>query len=1147
MLKYIFAVVFIALAWVGVRVFGRPDAIAIWATVVVMGGLILRVLIKFLLARRAAAKIENALASQGTDDGLRPEVRAQIEEMQAEFQKALRTLKSSKLAKHGKSALAALPWYVIIGPPGSGKSTLLRNSGLKFPYLNAKRGAVRGVAGTRNCDWWLSNEGILLDTAGRWTTEDDDQDEWLAFLDLLRKTRRGRPLNGVLVSISAGDLFDTGADDIPTLAKKLRERIDEVMVRLEVTLPVYLLVTKCDLIGGFVESFGTLTEKERGQIWGLTLPLDSEASARPEMFVERLDRLVDVMETRSLVRLKTDGRPEVARRVFEFPQQFEELCPSLVDLVNDLFSENAYQDSPILRGVYFTSATQEGRPIDRVVQRMAQAIGLSANVDYQPILKAKSYFLRDMFRSVIFPDQNIAGQGERANRRRRWIGIGAAGAAFAAAFAIALTPVLAYSRNLLMARNARDYVEGLVGAAGAQSLEPLSARLEPLYQSSQEILRLAISPDPGMTFGFYQGDKVNPLVGRVARDYVVRPILASDFKRLAALAHPQDRGYQDSLDALHLQKLLTAPKDSGEPRPGHRGTDALKDARDLAVRRWRAHLAEKGLTSLPRGEQVVRDAVEFYLREADKDPELWEPRNTEAVDKFRVGLCEFLKRAPLEQIVHDVNLESLDVSLSQIVGGSLELFADSPRIAGAYTQTGWPVVKALFEARGEGAGEDRDWALQGCEALSADQLVQLRRQYLADYENKWRDFLERIRPRAARDFEEARRRLTRYGEEKPLRKLWEVLFEKMPPVSRTGVLAGVNRATTGLVDKILGKSAAQPDGGVIAPDLRALDKRFNPLLKFGKAEKDGDTVGLDAYYGHLRGVVGALKAYDETHDNKVLKQDVFRAKREIEDLISASDPGDWDQVLKNLLLSPLEGLQVVVKKAGDDGANSRWYENVVVPFRQTLGDHYPFGAGLDADLAVVAKFFHPQNGTLWQYYNEVLAPDLEKLTFKSRPTSSVQYTPELTAYLKRAQAATDLLFPGGTQMAIPVQVNISPMGTDVEWTQMRVGEAPALSYRNGPQSFRPLPWPNSDLNLTVHFVSKAKRDFNQQWVGVWALFRFLEVGNPRPQVNGTEQVLHWVHEIEGVGPLQLDFKPVNLHSALRNLTPPQSIVALRGP
>ena len=62
---------------------------------------------------------------------------------------------------------------------------------------------MRGVGGTRNCDWWMTNEAILLDTAGRWSTEDDDRDEWLAFLDLLKSTRPKKPINGILLAIAA--------------------------------------------------------------------------------------------------------------------------------------------------------------------------------------------------------------------------------------------------------------------------------------------------------------------------------------------------------------------------------------------------------------------------------------------------------------------------------------------------------------------------------------------------------------------------------------------------------------------------------------------------------------------------------------------------------------------------------------------------------------------------------------------------------------------------------------------------------------------------------------------------------------------------------------------------------------------------------
>ena len=34
------------------------------------------------------------------------------------------------------------------------------------------RRSVRGVGGTRNCDWWFTDEAVLIDTAGRYTTQD---------------------------------------------------------------------------------------------------------------------------------------------------------------------------------------------------------------------------------------------------------------------------------------------------------------------------------------------------------------------------------------------------------------------------------------------------------------------------------------------------------------------------------------------------------------------------------------------------------------------------------------------------------------------------------------------------------------------------------------------------------------------------------------------------------------------------------------------------------------------------------------------------------------------------------------------------------------------------------------------------------------
>ena len=222
MLKYIVGLIFIALTWAAALVFRGVTPLfwgAIIVTVVVAIGLATIDVVRMLAERRASSLLEKGLGDQAGSDGIRPDQQAEIAAMQAEFQKALHSLKSSRLGHKGGDALGALPWYVIIGPPGAGKTTALRSSGLPFPH--AKGGRVRGVGGTRNCDWWLTNDAVILDTAGRWATQEDDREEWLAFLDLLHQTRPRKPVNGILVAVSLSDLQGE-ADETAALSKALR-------------------------------------------------------------------------------------------------------------------------------------------------------------------------------------------------------------------------------------------------------------------------------------------------------------------------------------------------------------------------------------------------------------------------------------------------------------------------------------------------------------------------------------------------------------------------------------------------------------------------------------------------------------------------------------------------------------------------------------------------------------------------------------------------------------------------------------------------------------------------------------------------------------------------------------------------------------
>ena len=183
---------------------------------------------------------------------------------------AIETIKTSRLGrKSGAAALYELPWYMIIGNPAAGKSSAILHSGLQFPFADGK--VVQGVGGTRNCDWFFTTDGIVLDTAGRYSVVEEHRGEWFGFLDLLKKYRRKAPINGIIIAVSIAELG--GDPDVGMqLARSLRKRVQDVIERLEVFAPLYIVFTKADLIAGFTEFFADSERSERERAWGATMP-----------------------------------------------------------------------------------------------------------------------------------------------------------------------------------------------------------------------------------------------------------------------------------------------------------------------------------------------------------------------------------------------------------------------------------------------------------------------------------------------------------------------------------------------------------------------------------------------------------------------------------------------------------------------------------------------------------------------------------------------------------------------------------------------------------------------------------------------------------------------------------------------------------
>ncbi len=1043
MLKYIIAFIVIAIAWTVVYVLNLPWLLAIFATLFVFFVLFSMWLYRRFKARKAAREIEKALNAQAEEQArsVRPEQQAEVRAIQAEFNRAIGALKSSRLGKTGVDALYALPWYVIIGPPGAGKSTALRNSGIPFPYMSAQTGGgVKGVGGTRNCELWLSNEGVLVDTAGRYTTDDDDRDEWFSFLDMLKKSRSRKPLNGVIVAVNVAEIGTAREQQVEQIASRVRERIDEVQSRLQLSLPVYVLFTKCDLVQGFTEFFDDLRKSERGQIWGFTVPLSRPADAPlGPLFTERFDEMVKTVEGRMLKRIAQE--PGIPRReaVYQFPQQFAQLKQNLGDFLDTLFGVDNLRNPSLLRGVYFTSGTQEGRPIDQLAEKLRASFGLSpaAAAPTQAPTEAKSYFLRDVFGRVIFPDQHIAAlspdEQSRQKRQKYYIAAGA----FAIAALLSIIPANAYLENRDLVSRADTAAQLIREHVSQRANAPLTlAELQPLRNVVSELKGYHDGHAPiAMTFGMFQGEalypKMSALYATAMQQHVISPLYLADVRDMQAFTArvgdnnpPSGNDRQQYYDVLKLHLLLSQPRQGGEP--ALEGEIATFTAEQIA-REWAARVSQAAPLD-GRTQEAMKQNAQLFTGLLHDNPRLAFARDQRTVTTVR-GVLNRTSSVDiaLNRIIADVEPMSLDINLARALGRSPEnIYQVGPeeqrRVRGAFTRAGWEgyVRDRLMQAPEMIVGEA--WVLGQAPNVNrlqqtSETLLRVRSQYFAQYIAEWRNFMATLRVREPANAQEAHAMLTWFtGGVQPsaypflMRTLAENVRLPEPNAQSASAAAEtslqvferelnnrLNRSRTGVAAGAIGRSAlgARDTGEGVSTFVHREDIErdavLHGLIEFGvpptpprpAASPEGapppapvpTTAPLNEYQEQLALVRDRLFTYlgNPREASQPLMDSITAAQAKVESLIGNAGV-ESRPVLRNLLPPPIEFTVSRTLGALGGAGSDRWCSAVVVPYTRTLLDHYPFNPnGQDAALADVAQFYRAGDGLLWAFYGTELA------------------------------------------------------------------------------------------------------------------------------------------------------------------------------
>ncbi|NNF16548.1 MAG: type VI secretion system membrane subunit TssM [Gammaproteobacteria bacterium] len=1081
-----------------------------------------------MIARALWKKFRSDKANTGIVDGIveseAPETPDEGEEevglLKERFEDAVKLLKKSG---DGKTSLYEMPWYIIIGPPGSGKTTALVNSGLEFPLADQfGKEALQGVGGTRNCDWWFTNEAVLLDTAGRYTTQDSDAEvdstAWFGFLDLLKRHRKRRPINGVFVAISVQDLLTLSDAERAAHAASIKTRVQELYERFGIRFPVYVMLTKSDLMNGFMEYFDDLGQGDREQVWGFTLPLlDQNAEFDFEAaFSGEYDALVNRLNDRVTQRLHQEQDVQRRGQIFGFPRQVAALKPVVNDFLMKIFKPSRYDPPFMWRGMYFTSGTQEGTPIDRLMGSMARTFGLERQSVAAQGGQGRSYFIADLLQKVAFTESELAGTNRRLEIQRAWL----QRASYAAVLVLAVVAIIAWTFSYLnnrelIAQSELETSELQETAAnlGARQNHPLDA-LELLTQAEQMPGGYA-EREKGTPwlhgFGLYQGKRI----GRAAENAYIRLLGNTFLPRVMLDQEVQLRRGWDNPEMLFnaLKAYLMLDHERYDP---------------LFVRTVWKVLWEDDLptgTTRTQMDDLNRHALALVNNMPGALPEALDEDLIERArrDARRITPAERVY-ARVRQRASADDLEPFTVRRAAGNDAGIVFRRKSGKeltdgIDGLYTYTGYHQVFDKY-ANEESQDLDSDSWVLGEDVLEnvdteklADDVLNL---YLSDYEEKYASLLSDLTLIKPSSLQETVRtlRILSHPQQSPLKKL---------------ALAVVNETTlqreedeAGAMDKIsrAAKKARALEQSVESK-IRSTTGRTGPRLprvsmtprqrmltgvgtkKLGKLGSMTDADGGDSLFDEVLQLLDELYVMldeiEQSSDRAKMATEHAGKMESVSAELSRKTRGQ-DPMVAAVVNTMVGGVKGVMAGSTRSYLNDLWRSDGYDRCYDTIAGRYPFerGASREIKLDDFGDFFG-NGGDMDSFFSTHLKDyvDTASRPWKWKAEMRGASTAAL-AQFERAERIRKAYFRRSGSSP-QVRFGLKPMDMDrsISKLVLVLGDS-RISYDHGPTQEVQFSWPGQDssavrIELTPQSPAPSARDED----GDWGWFRLLESATMR--------------------------------------------------
>jgi type VI secretion system protein ImpL len=1023
--------------------------------------------------------------------------------------------------EQGVGPVYRLPWFLIVGPPKTGKTSLLLSAGMTFNALPSQRRADQNLLRpTGSCDWRVTDQAVWIDTAGRYQTEGgkpewaradgaqsaleaemaggfqgDNRDEWLGLVGTLKKYRKKRPLDGLVLAVSASWLIGLNEAEIEQQAQLLRDRLDQLTAGTGARFPVYLVFTQSDLIPGFASFFKHFNQPQRAQVWGATIPL-AQAETGPALFDTEFDYLLASLTRRRLLRMSAADKPAEQLQVFDFPLHFSQTRRKLGLFTMALFRQSLVSGKPLFRGFYFASC-----PTPRNNQAAA-----ADDQDKSRIINP-GYFAEDFFREVVLRDKDLAASFQETqaqpNRHRKLMLAAAALAGLCLFLTVGMIVSFFNNRSLIeLAKTQGDELLGQFKPADAGAddrsnpstpsgvqtpprdgnaagsgpavtqgdLNSLNSLLDVINKIDGQIeSRIGSLP---YRFGLYSGEDLRPRLREIYFEFVsqrfLTPALSGLSQRLDQTSPAQNNGGAQGVDQEQLYYDMLKAYKMGE--------------RQAYVEPvfWREQLAGYWREPATLGEKrhLVYFTDQAGLSDEDDGGVPRPQTDDERVNAARRKLQNYaVEKLVYNQIVRDIEKQGQPYYLRDITKGQFgsELIdnAGSQSVPYAFTKqayykyaqgTAWLNVYEELKERNE-----NDYVLDRKSEYERVEPESLRLRYQADYVTAWQKFLDDLRVKNFDRKKDGVEALEVLSQENSAFAAILKAVEDQTTLSKPPTSAGfIGWLKSWTMKKLKADTKVEVD--------------FSPLRTFN----------ISGYLGKLKEVQNKLRAAygDEWRQVANLKDDAnFQAAMDqARDSLLPLKSSNATKSVADLLERPLKNIDVGLGKGLSADLNQAWSK--VLSTARQLEARYPFtDSSIHVQSAELRQYLNPVNGELSQFY-ERIKNDLDGSPGRLTPRNRDQFNPQFIDYLNGMLSLRDALFPANSeQPKLDFTVSLKPppgVTAEIILGDTRVrSDGGALQVQN---AFWP---PSGTLGVTINRIQEGLPQQLQQYPDTWGLFRML--------------------------------------------------------